>query len=657
MGKRTVKLTKQTIYAADFETTDDLQDGSVNDQRVWLAGFMNIGTYEKEVFNNQTDFMAKMFKLHPNQTTHFYFHNLKFDGSFIIPWLETHGYTFVSQVKGPMQYSVLIDKMNNWFSINIQRTKQGKVTIADSVKLFPTSLQYLPDEYGTPTKKIKEDSSFYNEWRSPQHEPTEEESKYFHNDLQVLAETLNAHFDWYNGQFKTTQASQAWASFVSHFPAWQLRFPPLTDREDFDMRLAYIGGISYVPKKYAGITFYAVDVLDVNSMYPHKAAYSKLPYGNATYVEDGKHPPMSKFWIAKVILKLTLKEGKMPCISSKQIDKAEMLDVEPTEDLDNWIINTKGVVTAVISCIDYETMHESYDVVIKMWKWHYEYSWKVQKEVQSYVLTNNKIKEESSEKAKKAKARGDIEKYNYYMAKRQRAKIDNNAFYGKFGEAIEKVNKLPFYTEEKGVTYSGRETTTATPYRRKYLPVAIAITAWARQQLVRLGNTLGEDFLYCDTDSVHFKRSGVSKIVKAYNNYEIDLHDEKLGSWSKEGSFKRGKYLRPKCYIEETLDGENEVTLAGLPADKNTGARSKTRSFITFENLDFGTEVPQERSNKLMSVRTRTGTKLVPTTFKIKDNADTPDENINREQPEWKEWEEHNFSFDWMKEAIANRAL
>ena len=71
-------------------------------------------------------------------------HNLKFDGSFIIPWLFENGYTVTHNKPSSKQFSELIDDRNNWYSITIQATKKRRVTSSGIVqKLFPIQLEYL----------------------------------------------------------------------------------------------------------------------------------------------------------------------------------------------------------------------------------------------------------------------------------------------------------------------------------------------------------------------------------------------------------------------------------------------------------------------------------------------------------------------------------
>lgn len=604
------------MYVADFETCDSdtlykvLDDGTkLYNQRVWLAGFMNLETMEPVYFTSLDDFMKAILSRGDNLNREYAFHNLKFDGSYIVPWLLKNNYKAVHHKPNPGEFSVLIDDRNNWYSITIQVTKKRRVTLWDSLKLFPTPLEYLHETYGTPTHKIHEDEAFYNAKRGVDHVPTPEELKYMENDLRVLAETLKAHIRLYGLRFKKTQASQSFYNFEQHFKAWKLRFPPLDEDVDAAIRSAYWGGIAYVNPMYAGKDVYNVDVYDINSSYPYQLAYNKLPYGHpVAYYGSGVNPDMSKFWVAEALVKFKLKPGKIPCIPTKAIVEGKPITWE------HWLHDSEGIVRIRFCCIDYLTMLESYDLEIINWEWSICWAWKVHPEIQSFILKNNADKVKYR---KMARETDDIELKREYLARSQKAKIDNNAFYGKFGEDIVKEGKTPYMDEDNQVWYRVDRYEVLSPGKRKFLPVAMATTAWGRRQLVTLANRLGDDFLYCDTDSIHMLRTGRPKIEKLAAKGEIRLSNLDLGAWDKEGEFDRARYLRPKCYYEEKYGQPPEVTLAGLPADKHSGPRSKRRSCITWDNFHIGLELPPEVTNKLATRRTPTGNKLVPVGFII----------------------------------------
>jgi hypothetical protein len=618
---KTVQL--DHMFVADFETCDadndfkiDVNTGDmIKEQKVWLAGFKNLETMKSEYFYNLDDFMNAILARGDNSNTEYGFHNIKFDGSYIIPWLLHNEYTCSHSKPEPKEFSVLVDERNAWYSITIQVTKRRKVTLWDTAKLFPCQLEYLHEVYSTPTHKIHEDNDFYSTVRPAGYVPNEREMMYFENDLQVPAETLNKHIELYGLRFKKTQAGQAFYNFEQTFKAWKFRFPALTIEQDDAIRKAYWGGISYVPKKYGGLDFYNIGVFDINSSYPDKAANFKLPYGKCLMESgEGKHPDMSKFWVAECLMTFTLKSDHLPCIPSRAILEGGIVE-EKDSNHDKWLEDSQGIVRIRFSCIDYGTIQESYDIKILSWEWSMHWAWKVHKEVAKFVNMNNEIKIKYS---KLAKQETDPELKAEYNVKRNRAKVDNNSFYGKFGEEIIKKGKTPYLEEGNIIWRVDREDETS-EVKRKFLPVAIAITAWGRRQLVQGWNILKEHALYCDTDSLHYLTAGQPKLDKAMEEGKFETDAEKLGAWKLEGNFVRGRYLRAKAYMEENEKGHREVTLAGLPADKHSGQFSKKRSCLDWDNFKIGTIIPADKTNKLRTVPTPTGNKLLPTSFQIKE--------------------------------------
>lgn len=282
--------------------------------------------------------------------------------------------------------------------------------------------------------------------------------------------------------------------------------------------------------------------------------------------------------------------------------------------LDSWLKSSEGTVKLIFNCIDYKQILENYDFEIMSWDWSHHFAWKVQKEVQAFILKNN---EEKVKYKKQAEHEPDLRLKNEFLARSQRAKINNNAFYGKFGEEIIKEGKTPYLVEAiDDVVYIKDREDIQSENKRKYLPLAIATTAYGRAQLIQAVNLLGKHFYYCDTDSVHFNSAGNALLDQAIKNKTFLVDKTKLGGWKYEGHFDRGRYLRAKCYYEEVYGKTPEVTLAGLPSDKHTGSRSKTRSCITWDNFRMGLTIP-DGNGRLRTIRTSTGSKLVSADFTI----------------------------------------
>lgn len=84
------------------------------------------------------------------------------------------------------------------------------------------------------------------------------------------------------------------------------------------------------------------------------------------------------------------------------------------------------------------------------------------------------------------------------------------------------------------------------------------------------------------------------------------------GAWKLESKFKRGKFLRQKCYIEESFDDEINVTVAGMP--------KKVHKMVNFENFETGftTTNFNDEFKKLTYKHVKGGVMLVNTDFTIK---------------------------------------
>ena len=95
-------------YTADFETTTTEQDC-----RVWAWGVYQI---ENGMFyhgSHLNKFLELMENTCDHETSYFYFHNLKFDGKFILHCLLSSGYTYVKERKELDAVEARVEKKYN----------------------------------------------------------------------------------------------------------------------------------------------------------------------------------------------------------------------------------------------------------------------------------------------------------------------------------------------------------------------------------------------------------------------------------------------------------------------------------------------------------------------------------------------------------------
>lgn len=125
------------------------------------------------------------------------------------------------------------------------------------------------------------------------------------------------------------------------------------------------------------------------------------------------------------------------------------------------------------------------------------------------------------------------------------------------------------------------------------------VTAWARLKLKEMINIVGDNFVYCDTDSVKFLvRDDYKRIVARIEEYNQGLKelsisnkgyaDDKkgithyLGVYEYEETYKQFKTLGAKKYAYTRQDGIFKITIAGVP--KKAGAQEME----TIENFNVG---------------------------------------------------------------------
>ena len=573
-------------FTADFETTTE-----ADDCRVWAYALCEIGNPDNFIYGNSMDEFMEWCgdRCHNFEL---YFHNLKFDGCYIINWLLNNGFEWIEDKKDRADntFTTLITDMGQFFCITIyfqaHNNHVNKITIKDSLKILNFSVERIAIDFELPIQKLKID---YKAKREVGHKLTEEEVAYIRNDVEIMSRALNIMFE--NGLTKITIASDALSSFKDMTPYFNKLFPVLPLEIDNDLRRAYKGGFTYLNPIYAGVDLGSGYVLDKNSMYPSKMVNEFLPimwpqFFEGKYEEDDLYP----LYIQRLTCSFKLKKGKIPSIQIKN---------NPNFRVNEYIESSDGdLITLTLCKPDLELFLANYDVEDVVWQG----GWKFQ--AMKGIFTN--YVEHWTEQKIKAKKEHNGAMYLI-------SKLMLNSLYGKFGQNPCGRSKRPFLLD--GVLKFALNDVE----QRKPIFVAMAafITAYARKDIIESAQKIREyglknygydPWCYCDTDSLHVLLK-LDDLRKMRN--ELDIDDYKLGAWKIESQFTRAKFLRQKCYIEEN-EGNLNVTIAGLP--KRLG------KYINFENfaIGFTTEGLQLDEHKLSYKQVKGGVLLVDTDFTIK---------------------------------------
>ena len=179
-------------YTADFETCTWLSDETY----VWAYAICEIGREDNIIIGNSLDEFMKFCEKSDNST--FYFHNLKFDGSFILNWCLENGFTCVKDKRESKTktFSCLISDTGLFYQITIWFYKNGKycrkAIFYDSLKIIPMSVKAISKAFNLEETKLVID---YNKPRSKENYVlTEEEKEYIKNDVVIVAKALKTLF-------------------------------------------------------------------------------------------------------------------------------------------------------------------------------------------------------------------------------------------------------------------------------------------------------------------------------------------------------------------------------------------------------------------------------------------------------------------------------
>lgn len=575
-------------FTADFETTTD-----ENDCRVWAWALCEIGNIDNFIYGNDIE---EFFKFLQNKRENYvlYFHNLKFDSEYVFSYLLNNGYECIQDKKQRKNktFTTLISSLGQFYSVEIyfdcsNKKHINKVTIYDSMKILNFSVDKIAKEFDLPIQKLELD---YHEKREIGHELTSHEIDYIRNDVEIMARALEIMFK--EGLTKMTIASDALTNYKKINRNFDKYFPVLPYEIDRDIRESYKGGFTYLNEIYEESETGAGIVFDKNSMYPSKMKYEKMPIGMPAYFEGKyKTDPLFDLYVQKISCSFELRKGKIPSIQIKN----------------NWrylpnqyLKSSEGdIVTLMLTNIDLKLFFENYEInELKFWG-----GWKF-KSIKG--LFNNYIDYWTEKKIEAKK--------EHNSALYQISKLMLNSLYGRFGLNPNVQGKYPYLDDEGVVKYGLYEKEIRKPI---YLPVATFITAYARYDIIKSSEAIREysmkkygfdAYVYSDTDSIHCLLSDDDDLSGI-----LDLDDYKLNYWSVDKRFKRGKFIRQKCYIEEGYDNKLKVTIAGLPR--------KMGKYITFENFNrgltlFGDE--NRKDNKLTYKHVKGGVILVNTDFTIK---------------------------------------
>ncbi len=279
---------KDKLYCADFETTPYKQSLIEKRTRVYLYQIMDVDTKESKVGISIDDFFDYLKSIKYERFI-VYFHNLSFDGEFILWYLMEHNYKNVDELVKEHTFTSLITDDGSIYVIKVKLDNGNVVEFKCSYKLMPNSISDIGKMFGIP--KLNETHN-YEEMKNYASidEVTDEELMYINNDVRILRELI-----WYlknNNMLNITLSSNAykfWRKDKYMFSKCNL-VKPDNPRINEIVDKSYRGGITKVNPQYKGKLVENVISFDVNSLYPSVMYDNSMPVGKGEIyksVEDG----------------------------------------------------------------------------------------------------------------------------------------------------------------------------------------------------------------------------------------------------------------------------------------------------------------------------------------------------------------------------------
>lgn len=562
---------RKEYYVADFETEylteEQIEIGEST--YVWAWAICSVNDSKKVVYGTEiTTFFNYLRTLKSGSIV--YFHNLKFDGQFILNCLLNNGYSQVKSNRNmkDKQFTALVSELGVWYQIQIKLGTKI-INIYDSLKKLPFQVKVIAKSLGYEEEKGKID---YHQHREEGGALSEEDKDYIRRDVQIVANAIK-DVCFSKDMYKMTIGSDCMEYYKSITPNFLQMFPKLTPDIDYFCRQAYKGGYCYVNPKIAKTRLYCNgSTYDYNSMYPSvmhsQSGYwypvGKPEYYTGMYETNKKYPLYIQHFKASFILK----DNKVPTVQIKNnkyynehmyIEMAqEEVELYMTNvDLERFFDHYEIISFEPIDGLMFNCARGMFDKYINHW---YKY------------------KEEATIKKDKVG--------------RMVAKLMLNNLYGKFATGTDATTQQFYY--DNGILRHHND------YEEKdgvYVPVGAFITSYARKELIDAIQANYDNFCYCDTDSIH---------LTVPEAKDIKVHDSALGYWKKESTWTEAKFIRQKTYAE-FIDGKWDF--------KAAGACDEVKENITIDTFNINATFP----GKLSVERVKGGIVLQPTTFTILD--------------------------------------
>lgn len=566
------------LFIGDFETSTGNDDGSTN---VYLWGFSNL---EKTIRPAGVNLHSLFTSILEHKVRELWFHNLSWDGKFILHYLLENGYTPM-KVKTPRElkdksFKTLYDDRNTIYNITVKFDNGHIVNFGDTLKILIMGVASLGEKLGIP--KLEIEYGKYKHFNSLEEVPAEV-LEYLWRDIDIIVDVYNKFHEQFP-HHSITSAGTAMKDFklkygekrwLKDFGGWDRRnrvWKNVLTQEMWDeFKKGYHGGWTFINKMFGSEVIQCNGYsYDVNSEYP-AVMRLLLPYGKPlSYQPLGNSMCIYKIHIYHTRMK---QKDMIPhlhipsafkCATEKYYEECKDTTVIYTETELNELKKTYHLVEG-----------RNYDVLDK---WYFK---------TKYIF--REWVDDMYKQRKDAKISGDKIAELYI-------KLILNALYGKTGQNYKRENTI-FVKDEtntKPGTRYGKQDEWVEDKEVEiseglsYIPLALTIASYARCIMIRGVRANRKHIIYGDTDSMYLTKEAVG----------IPISFTELGSWKPELRFNKFRTLKTKNYLADVTHIMTNKGWIEKPHTKRAiaGLNKERHSLIDWDNYKSGTVI--EGGNK-----------------------------------------------------------
>ena len=612
--------TSTPLFFADFETTtyNSKQYQEEGHTNVWMWAIMDQKNGIK-IGCTLDEFMD--FILQDGKNKIIYFHNLSFDGDFIIKWLfRNYPKNFKQDYQFTTENYEVVNQVPkfNWFSFfkngnkiyNIDwcvrkkirdKVMKVKIQFRCSYNLMPSSIDSLgksfkinkmdEEEINNLILKgyIKEKNEFYDLGGNYVHQDEYLKNVFvsyikrdvmiaktaFLNYKETVESTKDAINSKYNKKDVHLQKILTTASLVQklvknniwnnkHLNNYIKKGLKIHSYEQYElMRKFYSGGLTQFNPLYHNKVFDKKGFsIDINSSYPW-AMTQPLPYGEILEEVPKNTKNYLTYCVVKMSYKIKSKYINFICLKNK------------TDKRVRYSMHGSGEFYFLLE--EFEFYQKIYDIEISEIKYLYARCFTFLK---PFIDEYYHLKSEADAKGQAALkttyklllnslygsfAKKAIYPMGIWMEKRFYDALKNNELDGLYDEKNKKWNAKTF--KQLNIPnmdlFCVEMEKEEKPKSFPNMLIGATITAYSRLKLLNAIFEIGIDkFVYCDTDSIFClgKKENLPPSIK--------LDDYELGAWKVEFEFNKGKILGAKRYVFENENHKTKSATSGIKLKK-----------------------------------------------------------------------------------------